>query len=384
MAQMAKIKLAKQKNDWKNCITLVYFFLLLLLRTSKCVLIFQYSFFVFSMLIVSKFAFAINGEPYTSAIVVDAESGKIYYEHNADKKIYPASLTKMMTAYLTFEAIEQGVIGVNDKISMKTDKIIALHDNFIGKNATIKDLLYKLAVISNNNAGNLLAQEVSGDRDKFVLKMNEKAKKFKMKNTNFASPHGLFDENNYSTARDMAKLAIRLVYDFPKYSDFFSTTNYIDENGDYNTKTTQIQQNVRGVDGGKTGFLNASGNNLVIWGRQGDRNVFVVLIGTDTKKQRDGIALKLLNYAINSDGGYTHNLIDKKTIKQKNKLYKDALFFVGIDADKYNTFQNVRERQPIIRQANTDYEDTNKENNLTQNRQPQQKVKYFYKSSFMK
>lgn len=384
MAQMAKTKLAKLENDWRNSALLIYFFSFFFFYTRKFVLSCQCLLLVLLMLVVSKFAFAINGEPYTSAIVVDAENGKIYYEYNADKKIYPASLTKMMTAYLTFEAIEQGVIGVNDKISIKADKIIALHDNFIGKNTTIKDLLYKLAVISNNNAGNLLAQEVSGDRDKFIFKMNEKASKFKMKNTHFASPHGLFDENNYSTARDMAKLAIRLVYDFPKYSDFFSTTNYIDENGDYNTKTTQIQQNVRGVDGSKTGFLNASGNNLVIWGKQGDRNVFVVLIGTDTKKQRDGIALKLLNYAINSDGGYTQSLIDKKTIKQRNKLYKDALSFIGIDADRYNTFQNIRERQPIIRQANTDYEDTNKENNLTQNQQMQKKVKYFYKSSFMK
>ena len=379
MAQMAKIKLAKQESDWKNSVVLVCFGSFFLHRVMRCAVLFKCLCLAISISVVSKFAFAINGELYTSAIVVDAENGKIYYEYNADKKIYPASLTKMMTAYLTFEAIDQGVVGINDKISIKADKIIALHDNFIGKNTTIKDLLYKLAVMSNNNAGNLLAQEVSGDRDKFVFKMNEKASKFKMKNTHFASPHGLFDENNYSTARDMAKLAIRLVYDFPKYSDFFSTTNYIDENGDYNTKTTQIQQNVRGVDGGKTGFLNASGNNLVIWGRQGDRNVFVVLIGTDTKRQRDGIALKLLNYAVNSDGGYKQALIDKKNIKRRNKIYRDVLSFVGIDADRYNALQNVRERGSTPRQTNAGHEDTKQEDNSAQNQQMQKKLNIFIK-----
>ena len=280
-----------------------------------------------------------------SAIVIDAINGEILFSHNADRKIFPASLTKMMTAYIVFDAINNGVIGINDK--SEYSKILKIKEY---NNITIKDLIYNMIVNSSNVVTDILAKEVSfGNVKEFIKKMNNVAKKIGMKNTNFSNTNGLHDENHYSTARDIAKLSIRLVYDFPQYIDFFETTNYIDNNNNYNTKTTRIQDNAIDIGGSKTGYVNASGYNLVAWKRKNNNSdkknhIFVVLTGANDTEKRDELVIKLINFY--SD---TNNSFIKRTINttQQEEMTKKIFNFIGIDYNKYKTPIPVKRQKNI-------------------------------------
>ena len=163
----------------------------------------------------SSYAYEEN-VPFTSSIVVNSKNGQILQSYYPDKVIYPASLTKMMTAYVAFSAIKQGVIGLYDKIDKDKYANYGIY-RYFGRNdnVTIYDLLLKMIVNSINEVSTILAIEISENVGNFVETMNEYARKLKMTKTHFANPHGLFDKNHFSTARDMANLSIGLVHDFP-------------------------------------------------------------------------------------------------------------------------------------------------------------------------
>ena len=262
---------------------------------------------------------------YTAAIVVDATNGEVLYSYEPDKRIFPASLTKMMTAYVAFDALNKGIIGLNDD----TGFVI---NNAVNRNSKIKDLLYKIAVNSSNSMTNILAEETCGSVNDFVIMMNDFAKKIGMKDTHFVNTNGLYHVDHYSTARDIAKLSIRMVYDFPQYVDFFGTTNFIDENGEYNTKTSQIQEHLAGLEGGKTGYIDASGFNLAVWGKYNQKHLFVVVIGADNKVSRDAVVIKLINLALKN----SNILLEKKKYKD-DSFIKKMFDFIGINYDEYKT-----------------------------------------------
>ena len=308
------------------------------------------------------------GNEYTSAIVVDASNGEVLYSKSPDLKIFPASLTKMMTAYIIFDMISKDVIGLNDDVNVKL--------NNVSKQYKISDLLYKLAVNSNNSAANILAKEVYGNVDDFVLKMNEYADKMNMRKTHFANTNGLHNENNYSTARDMAKLSIRLVYDFPQYADFFGTTNYINEDGEYSTKTSKIQDSINGIEGGKTGYLSSSGYNLTAWGKYNNRHLFVVVIGADNKINRDALVLKLINFALKNS-----NIVLEKKLT-KNSSFEDKIFnFIGIDYSKYIAPHPLeRNKRRNFTTSSQTADNVDAEEHITDEKPTnKQKISYFYK-----
>lgn len=303
---------------------------------------------------------------YNSAIVVDANNGEILYSYNPDKKIYPASLTKMMTSYLVFSAIDNKIIGVNDNVKYQNKQI------------KIKDLIYKMAVNSYNDVTDILAKETYGDVNEFIKEMNDTAKDMNMKNTHFANTHGLFNENHYSTVRDMAKLSIRLVYDFPQYKDFFGTTNYIDENREYNIKTTKIQQNVKGMEGSKTGYTDTSKYNLATWGHYNGRHVFVVVSGLKDKKNRDKAVVNLLQQL-------TKDNTIKNSSKEEDEIMSKIFNFVGLDYNKYKSPKPIQREEEYIynrkyRNIKAKQQKQQKEKeNIRENKQDKEKISYFYK-----
>ena len=262
---------------------------------------------------------------YKAAIVVDANNGEVLYSYNPDMAIYPASLTKIMTAYIVFSAVEQGVIGINDHISTNN-------------NTTIKNLLYQMAINSHNDATNILAREIYGSTGSFINSMNNVAKKMNMKNTHFANTNGLFNENHYSTVRDIAKASIRLVYDFPQYADIFGITNYIDEDDEYNVKTTTIQQNIKGIEGSKTGYIDASGYNLALWGHYYGKHIFVVISGVNEKVNRDRVAVLLLNKVLKRYKNDFYSGIDiNDLLKKRNNdnYFNKVCNFLDINCSQY-------------------------------------------------
>ena len=234
-----------------------------------------------------------------------------------------------MTAYVVFDAIDKGIVGIKDNIEL-IEKIAP------NEKITISDLLYKMIIKSSNIASDILAQEIYGSVDEFVAKMNYFAKKIGMKNTNFTNTNGLYDKNNYSTARDIAKLSIRIVYDFPQYIDFFGVTNYFDKNGKYDTKTSKIQDNLTGLEGGKTGYLNASGYNFSAWGNYGDKHLFIVLTGAKNKSSRDLFVVELIN--LGTSGGYFYK---KKDHDNEQSIFEKIFSFLDVEYNSYNMLKPI-------------------------------------------
>lgn len=200
-----------------------------------------------------------------SAILIDYASGKVLYEKNADAKLPMASMTKIMSMLLIMENIDNGNLNYNDKVVIsKNASGMGGSQVFLqeGEEYKLEDLLKCIAVSSANDAVVAMAEKISGSVEAFVELMNKKAKDLGLENTNFANPHGLDNENHYSTARDMAKMGQELL----KYQDILRFTSIYE---DYLTKpdgsqvwlvnTNRLVRFYDGVDGLKTGYTTDAG-----------------------------------------------------------------------------------------------------------------------------
>lgn len=153
-------------------------------------------------------------ESAKSAIIIEASTGEVIYEKNADEKLEPASMTKMMSMLLIIEAIERGNIKWSQKITVSENASGMGGSQILletGEQMTVKDLFKGVSIASGNDAVVALAEAIAGTEDEFVKMMNDKAKTLKLENTNFKTPHGLDEEGHYSTARDMSIIAKELV-----------------------------------------------------------------------------------------------------------------------------------------------------------------------------
>lgn len=255
---------------------------------------------------------AYSQNAFTSAVVANVDSGESLYAYQIDRRIHPASLTKIMTAYIVFDAINSGSIGLYDKVDLMQYANIGLPDVFsYQETATIQELLVKLAVNSCNACAVALANEVVNSEYEFVKLMNKKAKDLHMLNTHFTNSHGLNDPYHFSTARDIAILSISMIKQYPELSQIFSITDYIiDDN--FTTKTTTIQRENQYITGSKTGYTSESGYNIAIWGEKNGAKIVIVIIGADSKYNRDIIALNIMQH-IHTSG---NNLLATQTQKK--------------------------------------------------------------------
>ncbi len=240
-----------------------------------------------------------------SWLLLDATSNQVISSENAAMRIEPASLTKIMTAYLVFEALRDKKLNLAQSvnISVRAWKVDSGSSKMFIDPATpvtINDLLYGLIVQSGNDAAVALAEAVAGSEDAFVVLMNREVERIGLKSTHFANPHGLPSPENYSTAQDLARLAQRLISDFPaEYKTYYSTKSYT-----YN-KITQPNRNRLlwldpSVDGMKTGHTDGAGYCLVSSAKRpngsGDRRLISVVLGTTSDQVRAQESLKLLNW----------------------------------------------------------------------------------------
>ena len=186
--------------------------------------------------------FTVSAEEFTlaknakSAILIEVSTGKILYESNADEKLNPASMTKIMSMILIMEAIENGSLKWNQKIQVSENASSMGGSQILletGEKMSVEDLLKGVAIASGNDAVVALAEAVAGTEEAFVDMMNKKAKELGLENTNFKTPHGLDAANHYSSARDMAKIARELVVKHPKILEYTSVyEDYLRENTD--------------------------------------------------------------------------------------------------------------------------------------------------------
>lgn len=241
-----------------------------------------------------------------SAILMDAESGKILYEKNIDEKLPMASMTKIMSMLLIMENIENGSLKYEDKVLISENASgMGGSQVFLqaGEEYTVNDLLKCIAVSSANDAVVAMAEKISGSVDTFVTLMNEKAKSLGLENTNFANPHGLDNENHYSTAYDMAIMAKELL----KHEDILKYTSIYE---DYLTKpdgsqvwlvnTNRLVRFYDGVDGLKTGYTTEAGYCLTATAKKNDLRLISVVMKSPSAEERSSDTSTLLTYGFNS------------------------------------------------------------------------------------
>lgn len=235
--------------------------------------------------------------PQYSAIIVDADTGRVLHDDDADGIRYPASLTKMMTLYLTFEALEQDRLSFNQMLPVSAKAAKQPQTNIAlkpGDRISVRDAVLSLVVRSANDSAMVLAEAVGKSEFNFGLMMTSKARALGMKNTVFRNPNGLPDSKQHTTARDMAMLGLALQRDFPGYYPYFKTEDFSFRGRTYHTHN-HVMERYDGVDGIKTGYINASGFNLVTSAKRNRHRVVAVVMGGRTAVARDNQMIALLD-----------------------------------------------------------------------------------------
>lgn len=269
----------------------------------KKIIVFLLVFALFMPIVQAGDALNLNAE---SAILIDAASGKILYEKSPDTKLPMASMTKIMSMLIIMENIHNGTLSYTDKVIIsKNASSMGGSQVFLqeGEEYKVEDLLKCIAVSSANDAVVAMAEKVSGSVEAFVELMNQKAQELGLTNTRFSNPHGLDNENHYSTARDMSKLAQELL----KYEDILKFTSIYE---DYLTKpdgsqiwlvnTNRLVRFYDGVDGLKTGYTTEAGYCLTATAKKNDFRIISVVMKASEADARSKDTATLLSYGFNS------------------------------------------------------------------------------------
>ncbi|PSJ40110.1 D-alanyl-D-alanine carboxypeptidase [Zobellella taiwanensis] len=241
-----------------------------------------------------------RANPRYAAIVIDAETGTVLHAANADASRYPASLTKMMTLYLLFEAMEKGLMTLDTAMPVSAHAASMPQTNIslkAGDRLKVRDAIPALIVRSANDVASVVAEALGGTETAFARMMTDKAKTMKMTSTTFRNASGLPDSAQTSTARDLAVLSLRLMKDFPQYYHYFSTQSFTYKGRTYNSHNRMVR-NYPGVDGMKTGYIRASGFNVATSAERDERRVIGVVMGGKTAQSRDQHMASLLDRSI--------------------------------------------------------------------------------------
>jgi D-alanyl-D-alanine carboxypeptidase len=231
-----------------------------------------------------------------AAIVVDAKTGEVLYSRRADDARYPASITKVMTLYLTFEALSAGKMDLDDRV-LFSPRAAAQSPTKLGVSAgqtiSVSEAMQALAIKSANDVAVAMAEKLGGTESRFAALMTLRAKELGMTNTNFENASGLPNSRQISTARDIAILSRAVMRDYPQYYKLFSQT-HMTFRGQTMRNHNGLLHRMYGVDGLKTGFTNASGFNLAVSAVRDNRRLIAVVLGGPTTRARDENAESLL------------------------------------------------------------------------------------------
>lgn len=278
--------------------------------------------FVLPMLFVGSFAYA-GG--YRAALVADMDSGRVLISENANDINYPASLTKIMTLYLTFDALEHGRLHLDDYLIVSQNAANASPVKLgltAGSKIRVEDAISALAVHSANDVARVLAENLKGGKEgTFASLMTRVAREIGLSKTNFENSSGLPDDDQLSTARDIALLSMAVYKHFPQYWKYFGQKTWT-YNGKTYTNGNRLLDTYPGCDGMKTGYTNKSKYSLVATARRDGRRLISVVLGADDKDVRATVSTNMLNrgfelMAKNNYGGvkpaYVPQATEKKT-----------------------------------------------------------------------
>jgi len=231
------------------------------------------------------------------SLVMDAKTGAVLEEFNADARTHPASLTKMMTLYLTFESLERGQLQKNQSLRVSAHAAGQQPSKLnltTGETITVEQAILALTVKSANDAAVVLAEAAGGSESAFAQEMTQKARELGMTETTFRNASGLPNPGQVTTARDMAKLARALIRDYPQYYSYFSAREFTFQGTEIPTHNHVLVE-YEGADGLKTGYIHSSGFNLVTSAVRNGRRLIGVVLGGQTSSQRDHAMMRLLD-----------------------------------------------------------------------------------------
>ena len=237
-------------------------------------------------------------------LLFDVSNERVLYSVDADRPWYPASLTKIMTAYLAFEAIKQGKLSLDGKLvsSEVSAKMPASKIGIkVGGQISVELGLKSLIVKSANDVAVMIAEAVSGSHDAFIVRMNATARRLGMTATHFANPNGLPDPAQRTTARDLARLTVAVLRDFPEHAHFWAMPRM--RIGRRRLRShNSLLRTFKGANGIKTGFICDSGFNIVASAERDGRQLIAVVLGAPSPRDRGIRAKNLLDYGFNTYG----------------------------------------------------------------------------------
>ncbi|MCP5039304.1 MAG: D-alanyl-D-alanine carboxypeptidase [Rhodobacteraceae bacterium] len=243
------------------------------------------------------FPVASVGAPY-AAMVVDARTGKVLHSRNADTQLHPASLTKMMTLYIAFEAIKHGEISLDTMVTISANAAAEPPSKLglrTGQKIQLRYLIRAAAVKSANDAATAIGEAIAGSEAAFARRMNRTAKALGMSRTTFKNAHGLTRTGHMSTARDMTALGRHLLYDHPQYYNLFSRLSTDAGVRTVNNTNSRFLNAYRGADGIKTGYTSAAGFNLVASAERGNERIITTVFGGRSTASRNAKVAELMD-----------------------------------------------------------------------------------------
>ena len=267
------------------------------------------------------------------ALVIEPKSGLVIYAEEADRVWHPASLTKLMTAYLAFEALRDGKLSQADKVISSEHARLQPPSKIglpLGAEMTVELALKALIIKSANDVAVMIAERLAGTEAAFVDRMNATAKRLGMSRTRFFNANGLPHEEQVTTARDMAILGRAIMKEFPEHAPLFSMPSF--KIGGRTLRThNKILETYKGADGMKTGFICASGFNVVASATRGDLSIMAVVLGAKSSRARTARAERLIQHGFDYYGWKT--------------MFSAKLDQMAIDASAENEPEDLR---PVV------------------------------------
>lgn len=266
----------------------------------------------------------------TAYLVKDLQSGQILAGKNINTQVEPASLTKLMTAYLTFKALDNGTLKPDQMLTVSSKGWRAEGSRMFldpKKPASVSDLIKGLIVQSGNDAAITLAEAIGGSEEGFAAMMDTEAKRLGMTRTRYTNSTGLPGEGHLTTVNDLAVLAGAIIRDFPKYYPIYAMKSFKYNNIEQPNRNLLLYRD-SSVDGLKTGHTSSAGYNLVASSKRNGRRVVSVVVGTASTEARASESSKLLNWALQSYD--TPKLYDANQTISQVKVYKGSANAVGV------------------------------------------------------
>ena len=302
------------------------------------------------ILLFSSLTLSLNADPKISArtaILVDFQSEEVLFELEPDAEIYPASMTKIMTAIIAIDLIKKDKLSLDDKFTISENAWRLSQAGYssmfimINDQVSVENLLKGIIIASGNDACVALAEGIAGSEENFAEMMNEKAAEIGMTSTNFTNSSGINDPNNISTVRDIALMSKYLINNYPDFYKLFKekTFTWDRTGGDpikQGNRNPLLYKNI-GVDGIKTGYLAVEKYSLASSMKKNERRVIAVASGFETKKFRSSESLKLLNWAYRNSNTFEISKKDITTFEINTWLGKKNKINVSSDEDFYIT-----------------------------------------------